>query len=451
MRKKKTDLTKGAIGPMLFRMALPMLLGMISMTIFNLVDTMYVGWLGTEELAALSFTFPVVLTLNSISMGIGMGASSVVSNLIGAGDHSRVRHVATDSMLLGLMAAAIIAVAGELTIVPLFTVMGASGQVLEFIVEYMRIWYPGILFVVIPMIGNNLIRATGDTKVPGLIMTAAAVTNIILDPIFIFGFGIIPSLGVQGAAVATLGGRSVAFTVSLIILIRRERMIDLKGITFSRMIHSWKEVLFVGIPSALTNIITPVSMGFITRLVASYGTTAVAGFGVGTRVEMLVLMVIMALASVLIPFAGQNRGAGRIDRVRRALQISYRFGLAWSALVFLLFLAFGRLIASLFNDNSAVLDTAQSYMTILALSYGFLGFLIYVSTTLNALRRPIHSLGLSITRMMVLYIPLAWIGSELFGLKGIFYGGATANVLVGLIALLVMRRQVGSVFFTRQG
>ena len=176
-RMRKTDLnrsrlTEAPVGPTLARLTVPMIFGILSMVLYNLADTFFVGRLGKDQLAALSFTFPVVLIIGSLSQGIGMGASAAVSRAVGGRDYHRVRRLSTDSLILGLLIIGFGVGAGLLTVRPLFTLLGARDAVLGYIGEYMRVWYIGMIFVVVPMIGNNLIRATGDTKTPGLIMHA---------------------------------------------------------------------------------------------------------------------------------------------------------------------------------------------------------------------------------------------------------------------------------------
>ena len=173
MRKTETNRTillEAPVGSTLTRLTLPMIIGILSMVLYNLADAFFVGKLGKEQLAALSFTFPVVMAIGSLAQGIGLGAASAVSRSIGRHDYHRVRRLATDSLALGLLLIVIGVVAGLLTIRPLFSLLGARGEILDYIGEYMHIWYVGMIFVVVPMIGNNIVRATGDTFTPGMIM-----------------------------------------------------------------------------------------------------------------------------------------------------------------------------------------------------------------------------------------------------------------------------------------
>ena len=201
IRKRMTEVP---VGPSLIRLAVPMIFGLVSIMLFNLVDTFYISLIGVQELVAISFTFPVTFTLMSFSFGIGIGAAAVISRAIGEGDHHRVQRLTTDSLLL--VALIIICVAGlnYFSLNSIFTLMGASAESLPLIKEYMITWLSGVVFVVIPIVGNSAIRATGDTKTPSWIMMIAAVVNAVLDPLLIFGYGPFPELGIKGAAIATV-------------------------------------------------------------------------------------------------------------------------------------------------------------------------------------------------------------------------------------------------------
>jgi putative MATE family efflux protein len=417
-----------------------MLFGIFSLVAFNLIDTFYIGQLGTNELAAISFTFPVVMIIGSLAQGLGVGASAVISRAIGEGDRDRVQRLSTDSLLLALLIVAAFSAGGLLTIEPVFRSLGATSEVLPLIEEYMSLWYIGTIFVVIPQVGNATIRATGDTRTPAIIMLVAAGINLTLDPLLIFGLWIFPEMGITGAALATVIGRATTMLVSLWVLAYRERMLTLVRPRIREVLDSWRQVLYIGLPAAGTAMLTPVSVGIITSMVAAYGPEAVAGLGVSSRVEMLGVGVIMALASTLTPFVGQNWGAGRMDRVRLSVSYAQRFAMLWGALLFVVLAAFGRSIGLLFNRDPVVVATAASYLWMVPLSYGFLGVLMLGDAALNALNRPLQSTTLTVLRLFGLYVPLALAGSALFGLEGIFGAAALANGMAGVAAYLWLRR-----------
>ncbi len=437
---ESAKLIEGDVGPLLVRLTIPMVFGVLSMVVYNLVDTFFVGRLGADQLAALSFTFPVVLVIGSLSMGLGMGASATVSRAIGEGDSYRVRRLTTDSLVLALLVVGVAAVAGLFTIEPLFRALGAGETTLPYIKQYMEIWYPGMVFVVVPMVGNNCIRATGDTKTPGIVMIIGAGANAVLDPILIFGLGPVPALGIQGAALATLLGRSITFFVALYVLAVRERLITIRFDRIADVLASWRAVLFIGLPTAATRMIIPIGAGFVTRLISGYGPEAVAGYGVATRLEFFALAVVNALASVIGPFIGQNLGAGKLDRVRAGFVTGERICLVVGAFFFVVFLALARPIASVFSPIESIISVTTMYLRIVGFAYMLQGIYLIAVPALNVLRKPLLAAGLGIVEMFVLVLPLALVGSTLLGVPGIFIGIALGYVATGIASSFVFRR-----------
>ena len=437
---RDATLTSGPIGSRLVRMAGPMLMGLVAIMAFNLADTFFLGRYSADALAAISFTFPVVMTIGSLALGLGVGVTAVVSNAIGEGDSHRVQRLTTDSLVFAVLIVVLFAAVGQLTVRPLFAALGAEGHVLDLVVRYMRIWYLSVGLVVIPMVGNSAIRATGDTRTPGLVMVVAAVTNVICDPLLIFGWGPIPELGVEGAAIATAVSRTVTLGAAVWVLGFRDRMIARQRPTMGEVWRNWLEVLHVGLPAAGTRMVMPVGMGIVTRLMAAFGPAAVAAFGVGSRVGMLVFAVVMALGTALVPFIGQNLGARRPDRVRRAAWFGVRFGMLYGLVVWLVMLIAARPLAGLFSDHADVVDTAALYFRIVPIGAVFSAALAMAGTVLNGLLKPGRAAGLTILQMFVLYIPLSWAGAAWLGLTGVFWASVAANVVAGCVALVVMSR-----------
>ncbi|MHB1451997.1 MAG: MATE family efflux transporter, partial [Coriobacteriia bacterium] len=288
--QQEARLVEGPVARTLVRLSAPMVVAMFAMVGFNIVDTFYVGQLGTEQLAAMGFTLPVVMAVNSISLGIGVGTTAVVSQAIGRRDTEGVRRLALSSVLLGLTVSTTMAVAGLLGGRSLFTLLGAEGDVLEYVMQYMSVWFLGLPFVVIPQNGNSSLRATGDTKTPAKIMLTVLGINALLDPLLIFGWGPVPGYGLRGAAIATVFSQACALVVALLVLNRRGILVFIR-MTGAELLAAWRKVLKVGLPAAVTQLIAPVSTGVITAIVASYGVAAVAGFGVATRLESFAVMV----------------------------------------------------------------------------------------------------------------------------------------------------------------
>ncbi|MFW5805978.1 MAG: MATE family efflux transporter [Bacteroidales bacterium] len=442
MKKTLKNLTEGKIGKQLFHLAWPMLFGMFGMVIFNLADTYFIGKLGVHPLAAMGFSFPVIMFINSLSVGIGIGTSSLISRNIITESRENLRLMASRSILLGVIVVFLFVIAGLLTIRPLFEALGASDEIIPYIYDYMSIWYFGVAFVVIPMIGNNIVRATGDTLIPGMLMVTSALVNIILDPLLIFGYGPFPEMGIKGAALATVIGRSTGLIFILIVLIRRENLLTLHFGRMKEIFHTWGKLIYIAGPAALGMLITPLSIGIITRIIATHGEEAVAAFGVASRVEMFVLMTIAALGSVLIIFIGQNISTNKFSRIFKSLRYAGGFSLSWGFLMFMVFVFLGDQIASVFTGDEVVVDMANRYFLIVGASYSFQGLVMLSTSGFNGINRPYPATFFAVARMLLLYVPLAWVGSQIIGLNGIFWAGFTANLIVGIMAFVFLHRTI---------
>ncbi len=444
-RERSARLLTEPVGPTLIRLALPMVVGLAAIILFTVVDTFFVGRLGATPLAAMSFCFPVNFVVYSVTMGIGIGTTSVISRAIGEGDQARVRRLTTHALVLALGTVTLIAGIGLVTMDPIFSAMGADATTLPLIREYMTPWLWGVGLLVIPMVGNSAIRATGDTVSPSAIMIVAGVLNIALDPILIFGLGPVPALGLAGAAIATVISWSVTFAAASWLLVKRERMILFELPTAAELWASWRAILYVGLPAAGTNLLVPLSTGILTRFVAGYGTFAVAAFGVGGRMEALAMIGINAMATALTPFIGQNYGAGNCDRIRAALGFGSKVALAWGGGAAVLLGLLAVPIARIFNDEPQVVAHCVDYMRFIPFSYGLLGIAMLVNTTFVALGRPLQASLVIGVRLFVLAIPLAWLGSTLFDLRGLFGGVAIGNVLACAFAYALVRRHLAVV------
>ncbi|MGD1950959.1 MAG: MATE family efflux transporter [Leptolyngbyaceae cyanobacterium] len=425
-------LTQGPVGKQLLTLTIPMVWGVFAIIAFNLVDTYFVGQLGTAQLAAMSFTFPVVMTFGSLAMGLGIGASSVIARAIGEGDLSRVQRFTTNSLTLAVSAVVLFVSLGLLTIDPLFKALGAGPDVLPYIHDYMRIWYFGMVFLVVPMVGNSAIRAAGNTLTPSIIMTLSAAVNIVLDPLLITGALGFPRLEIQGAAIATVIARATTLVAALLVLRFKENLLSAQLPNINETLWCWKDILTVGLPAAAASMISPISIGVITSFLSVHGPAAVAGFGVASRLESFALITVMALSASMGPFIGQNWGAQEFDRVRIAMRQSFLFCVGWGVFMAIILGLGGRSFSTLFNQDPNVVAVASQYLWLVPISYGTAGIIQVSSSAFNAMGKPTPSIVMTIARMFVLYIPLAYVGSRIAGPTGIFVAALVSNLVVGV-------------------
>jgi putative MATE family efflux protein len=438
----KAKLTTGPITPLIIKMAFPMLIAIGGILVFNLTDTFFIGKLGKDPLAALTFTFPVVLFFGSLALGIGAGTSAVVSRAIGEGNQQKVKRLTTDSLILILLLSLVTVTIGVVTIKPLFSFLGASGHILNYVESYMQIWYPGAIFVMIPMVGNNAIRATGDTKTPSAVMLLAAGVNLILDPLFIFGLGPFPKMGIEGAAWATVIARAVTLIAALYILSSREKMISLEKVALSKVLNSFREIMKIGIPTAITRILLPVGTGIITKIISAFGMAAVAAFGIGSRIEFFALAPIMALASVIGPFIGQNAGANLYIRIQKAVKGSSIFAFFWGLFAWGILYMLAPQAINIFNQDVDVIYVGTRFLFIIPAGFAFIGLLHLSGTALNVLNQPVKASALSLIQMFVLYVPLAYFLSLHLDLDGIFFAYVISYFCIGLAAQVFVTKLI---------
>jgi len=434
------DLTQGSVFGHLLRFVMPMSFGILAMMLVGVVDAYWVGKLGTEQQAAVQFVFPVSMLVMSVAIGLGAGAVSVVARAAGRGDTGRTRRVATDAISLSVIIVLLVSLLGVLLIDPIFRSMGATDQMMPYVREYMVIWFSGVVFMVGPMVASNLLRALGDAVLPSMIMVIAAVINMILDPLLIFGWGPIPALEVTGAALATLIANFIVFVLAMGVLIFREKLIDLQWPGFETVLWNWKEIARVGAPAAGSNMIGPFSNTVVFSAMAPFGEPAVAGLGVGMRLEALAIIPLFALSAAIGPITGQNGGACRTDRVRQAFVSSFLFCLGWGLAIAVVLFALGDFLAPVFLPSIEGQGVAESYWDIAPFAVAGYGVAMAASAGFNGLGRPLYGVACNALRGLVLVVPLAWLGGQLGGTIGVIWGVFAANLIAGLvITALVLR------------
>jgi len=433
MNSPKAKLTQGSVARHLVNMTVPMLLGISTMMAQSFIDTWFLGKVGDRALAAYGFGFPILMIITSVAIGLGAGTSSVVARAIGFEDQHRTRRLSTDSLLLAFLIATVMSLLGVLTIEPLFRSLGAPDDMIQMIREFMLILYIGMPFLVVGMVSTSNMRATGDTRLPGKLMIFGAILNVLLDPLFIFGLGPLPAMGLNGAAVAALLSRGVIFIVALYLMVKRMNMISFNIPALAELRKSWGDILHVGLPAAGTNAIVPIGLVAITAMVAQYGHEAVAGFSVASRIESLVLVIFYAISSIIGPFVGQNLSAGKEQRIRESLRKCAIFCIASGLLIAIMLALLSGVLPGLFSNNEKVTDVTRLFLWIAPIGYGAYGVVMVMNAAFNGLGKPMPGVVVSVVRIIALYLPLAFLGERWFGIVGIFTAYTLANILTGLL------------------
>ena len=443
----RTDLTQGPVSMSLARLTAPMMMGVSSSILVQVLEMGFIGQLSTAHVAAITFTFPLTMILTSIALGISIGTSSVIARSVGQQSQSQstdddVKRLGTHSLILVSVAMSVLAALCWFSLDPLFLALGANPEMLPLIHSYLDIYLPGSIFFTTSMILGSIMRANGSAMAPGVIMTVGSLVHLLLDPILIFGWFDFPAMELSGAATAMTLTRFGTLIVILVLVFKRQMVLDTDH--FRAFFASSKRILHVGIPAIATNLIGPVTAAYITRLMSNYGETAVAGFGVAGRIESVAAMLMFALSGSIGPFVGQNLGAKRLDRVRQGVKASYKFSLIWGFAVALPLFVFGEAISGLIDSSPEVIAIAALYLALVPWSYGCWGMLMMATASFNAVGKPLPSTALSFARMVIVYVPLASVLDHYFGYQGIFVATLISNALFGVVAYYWFRSQLST-------
>ena len=433
-QQEKALLTEGNVAGTLVRLTMPMVWGLFAVISQPLVDSYFVGQLGSHELAAMSYVFPLALVFSSVVVGLGIGISAVLARLIGAGEWRHVRQTTSHGVLLTLVIVAAMTIAGLASIEPVFRLMGAMPETMVFVRQYMVIWYAAALLLAFPMASTACLRAKGLSGAASLVMIVIAVVNIVLDPLLIFGLLGAPELGFAGAAWATLGANLVGTLLAGYFMIFRERMIDFRWPELAKMTAHWRTILHVGLPSALTNLATPVALVVVIWIVSDLGEEAVAGFGVAIRIEALALIVPHALSVIIGPFVGQNYGAGRGERIHLAMRLALGFSVGYGLLVALFLGVFAHWIGARFQTDPGIIEATAIYLIIVPVTFCFFAIIRIVAAAYNALGQPRPNVIFFTVKLLAIYVPLSYLGARYMGFQGVAIASALSNLVAGGMA-----------------
>ena len=425
---------EGPVGRRLLTLTMPVAWGIFALLGYRLAEAWFLGRIGPQALAAVTFSFNLTMVVTSLSIGLGAGSSSVIARALGAGEAGVPRLVA-DALVLTAIVGVAAAIVGVAAAGPLSRLLGADATLAPMVASYLRWWFPSAILLLLSQVGLSAARAAGDATFQGTAMVGSSLLNLAAAPVMILGVGSFAGFGLDGAPMAS----AIAWAPLLVATVWRLRQLDILSFRpgggpagVAGFVHSAKRILRVGAPAAATNTVIPFSAAIITRLLAGFGHDAVAGFGLGTRVESVAMVAFFALSAVMNPFAGQNFGAGRLDRVRAAMRVIVLFCLGGGAVLAICLYAFAHWIASRFTGDAQVIRFAVAYLAIVPVSYGAAGIIAIVNAAFNGLGRPMSAVAISVARTLVVNVPVAWLGGHLFGAPGVFIGICVANLLVGL-------------------
>ena len=414
----------------LFVLAVPIVIGMLVQVMYNIVDTAFIGRLGAESIAALTFSFPLFFILISLNSGIGIGMSSLISRYLGSNNKNEAENAAMHGLFISLIFSAFVIVLGIAVLKPLFQLFGAEGNVLELAISYMSIVLLGVFFMFPSFIFNSIFAAQGDTKTIMKVQVIGLALNTLLDPIFIYMLG----YGVKGAAIATVIGFLFSLVLSMYYIKRKSYLhIHIDSFKFSPKII--KGIFSVGAPASLMMLLISIYVIFINRFMAHFGTDYVASFGIASRLESVVTMPMVALSVSLVTLTGMFFGAKRYDLLKSISWYGIKISILFTSAIGFIFFALPNLFLRIFTSDTGLLNISAAYLRIDVFTFPLMAVAMIISRIMQGMGYGMPGLVINFIRVFLVAIPLAYIFVFLLGYG--YLSIAVAMVIGGIISNIV--------------
>ncbi|NOH98274.1 MATE family efflux transporter [Vibrio sp. 99-70-13A1] len=423
-----------SLGRQLFTMTWPMLFGVLSLMSFQLVDSAFIGQLGVLPLAVQGFTLPIQMIIIGIQVGLGIATTAVIAKAIGANETRYAKQLGGLVIVMGSVSVAVFSVIIYLLRHPILLLLDAPDSVLPIIDSYWIYWLVSSWTGALLYFFYSVCRANGNTMLPGTMMIATSIINLILDPIFIFTL----DLGINGAAIATI----IAFGVGILFVApkvtkKHWMTFDWHDLNIGQSVRSIGHIMG---PAMISQLLPPVSSMFATKLLAGYGATAVAAWALGSRFEFFSIVAVLALTMSMPPMIGRMLGEKKLDHIRKLVKISVKFVLGFQVVIALITWLFSSGLANLMTSEAEVSTILNYHLLIVPISLGPLGICMLMVSVSNALGKSYTALTISALRLFAFFLPCLWLGSQVAGIEGLFWGAMVGNILAGTCAWFMYQR-----------
>ena len=437
--RQPAKLVRGSIVGHLVGQTLPMIIGVAAIMSIGLVDAYFIGQLGPEALAAISFIFPISVALSSLGVGVMVGINSVVARALGEGDHEKAARRANLGIVFAVGCGLILGLGLYASLGPIFALMNASEDTLPLIQTYMQPFALGFPLILTIMGLNGVLRGQGEARKTSYVSLIYAAANWVLDPILITGAFGFEGLGIVGAAYATIIGWGCGVVAAIILARRCSIPLNVALMFKGHIIEPMGAILRVGLPAAASNAINPIGLSVLTAIVALEGEAAVAGFGAAGRLQSFAVVPLLALSGSIGAIVGQNWGAKEYDRARQAAIYAGAFCVVWGLGIAIAMVAGGEFFADLFSEDPAVIAEFKLYLSIAAWGFAGFGLLIVGNGIMNAVDRASFALGQSLLRVFVVMLPVAWLLIASWGSSAVYTAELAANLFGAVTAVILVR------------
>lgn len=441
--KPKNKFTEGKIFNSLLNLAAPIILANILQTAYQLIDTFWLGRLGANAVAAVSISFPLLFLVLSLGSGLTLAGTVLVSQYKGAEDQERVDFNSSQTMSVIFFVSLLLSVISYYSASPLMTLIGAGPEIFESSVSYFKVSSVGFMFLFMFFTFQSLMRGIGNVMLPVYIVLFTVFLNLVLDPLFIYGYGPVPGYGVAGAAVASVVTQGLSAAIGFIILYRGRSGIKINFWQMRPHLSTLKRIVNLGVPASIEQSTRALGMTMMVVLVTGFGSEVVAAYGIGARILSFIVIPALGLAIATTSLVGQNIGAIKIKRAEKAANLSSQiafFGLTGMGLIMYFF---AEPITAFFipNDTDVIKD-ASLFIKIMAPSFGLLGVQQVLNGVFNGAGFTKASMLISILNLWIIRFPLAFLLSHKteLGYEGIWWAFPVSNLIAALAAFIYFKQ-----------
>ena len=428
--EKTKMLAEMPIPKLLTSMSIPVIIGMLVTAVYNIVDTIFVGRIGTEAIGAVTVAFPLFMIISAVGLTFGVGSASYISRLLGEDKKDMAEKVAVTSIITTIITGIIFAAVGIKFLGPLLNIFGATETILPFAVNYTAVIILGSVFTMSNMNMNNMVRAEGSAKMSMAALSTGAALNIILDPIFIFGL----DMGITGAAAATVISQAVSTVMLLILKKKKKSVLDIKLTDFTPSLEIYGEVMKIGVPTLIRQLLNSVAMTMLNNFAARYGDPTVASVGIINRVFSIGFFVTAGFTQAFQPVAGFNYGARNFERLKESIKVTLKRTGVFGISLAVIFFFFNREVIMFFSKDPEVINIASTGLRFYSFILPVIGFTITVNTLFQALGHGIPAAVLSLSRQGLFFVPALLFLTGSFSSGGLFMAQPAADFLTFLLA-----------------
>ena len=440
VEEKENKMGVMPVNKLLMNMSLPMMISMLVQALYNVVDSIFVSRIDENALTAVSMAFPIQSLMIALGAGTGVGVNALLSRSLGEKDYDRVNKAAGNGIFLAGINYLVFLLVGILVTTPFYLSQTKDAQILSYGQQYLTIICCCSFGMYGQFIFERLLQSTGRTFYTMITQSIGAIINIILDPIFIFGYFGVPKMGVAGAAIATVIGQIVAGTIALVINIKKNDEIQLKLKGFRPDGKIIARIYEVGIPSIIMQAIGSVMTYGMNRILIAFSSTAVAVFGVYFKLQSFIFMPVFGLNNGMVPIIAYNYGAGKKDRLIKTLKLSIIYAVGLMLLGVIIFQLFPAPLFALFDASETMLALGIPALRIISLSFIFAGFCIVCGSLFQALGNGVYSMVVSIARQLLVLLPVAYLLSLSGKVEAVWWAFPIAEIVSLSLTVFFMFR-----------